>query len=341
MVKPSPSLTSAPLPTVLVVDDELPIRQQLAVALAQRGYASELAENSVQALERLESARLRGEPHHCLVLDLRLPDIEGLRLLQVIKATYPETRVIVISGYGHEYETRTIEHYDDCSYLDKPFDLDALCSEIARFEVRDRGAARPLRPPAALHARSAYVFLRTRSAAELDAVVDRLSTADGVCYCDVVQGDWDLALLVQAEDAPRLDLLVRRLLSSAPGVDQHEVHVLTRPLLSDELTSFIRNHERMLLTAAGGEEARLDRRRRQQLSAYVLVGLDPNALRTTYPQLYFHPRVLYCDVTADQSEVILFVHALSSDDLRRTVLSLQGAPGVRRTQQLTILEGHD
>lgn len=328
-------------PPILIIDDEAAIREQLAVALAQRGYRSELAETAVTGLERLEGARLRGQPHLCVILDVRLPDIDGLRLLEAIKTTYPDTPVIVISGVGQDYETRAVDHHQDCLYIDKPFDIELLAKELACFERRGgKLAPPPPRPFTGEPTRSAYVFVRSRSPRDLCAVLDSLRGGEGVCYCDVVQGEWDVVLLVQAPTRESLHQLTAGKLLALPGVERFEVHQLTRPLLSDELASFIRNHERMLLKAPG-EKDRIDRRSRRQLSAYAMVGIEADALRPLYPQIYFNPRVLYCDVTVDGEGMVLFLQALSSDDLRRTGEVIRALPGVKQLVVLPILEGHE
>jgi CheY-like chemotaxis protein len=106
---------------ILVVDDEAGIRQQLRIGLTQRGFEVECAGEGVPAVERIQSARQGGTPHDYVVMDLRLPDIDGRRLMEVVNTTYPEVGLIAISGFGSEYDTDVIDRMDGCVFLDKPF----------------------------------------------------------------------------------------------------------------------------------------------------------------------------------------------------------------------------
>lgn len=103
--------------TVLVVDDEEPVRQLLAEVLTDRGYRALQARNGRHALEILQSE------HADLVLtDVMMPQLTGADLCRHLKAR-PETRnipVILISAAGREAADGTGAD----AFLDKPFQLD-------------------------------------------------------------------------------------------------------------------------------------------------------------------------------------------------------------------------
>src|SRR5712692_1403299 len=80
---------------VLLVDDQEQLRSLLAENLSQRGYEVLEAANGV-ALKAL----FAGPQPDAVLLDLKLPDADGLDLLSLLKRQWPETEVIVLSGYG-------------------------------------------------------------------------------------------------------------------------------------------------------------------------------------------------------------------------------------------------
>ena len=118
---------------VLIVDDELSVRNQLSVGLLQRGFETEGSENGKNALAQIRAARQRGNPHHYIVLDIRLPDIDGLQLLGEIKASYPDLPVVMISGHGSDYDISRIKEHEHSAYLDKPFEIEDLEAQILRI----------------------------------------------------------------------------------------------------------------------------------------------------------------------------------------------------------------
>ncbi len=82
---------------VLVVDDEKLIRLLLSRALKKEGITVVDAENGSEAREKLKKRRF-----DLVILDLRLGDINGVDLLKDMRATSPETMVIVITAYGSD-----------------------------------------------------------------------------------------------------------------------------------------------------------------------------------------------------------------------------------------------
>jgi len=106
---------------ILVVDDEELIRWSLQQVLASDGYRAVVAADGGEALARLAEA----EPDLCL-LDLKLPDCDGLQLLPQLHARVPHLLVVVMTAYGSseiEGEARRLGAVD---FLRKPFDPGAL-----------------------------------------------------------------------------------------------------------------------------------------------------------------------------------------------------------------------
>src|SRR5512146_2900069 len=176
-------------PRVLIVDDEASLRRQLMVGLVQHGYEVDECEEGLSALTKIKAAETKQNPFCCVILDVRLPDIDGLKILSVIKAAYADLPVVVITGYGNEDTVNTVQSHGGSVYLDKPFEMGTLVSVLDRIgnKTEDQiGAA------AAVHEQvlqSALVFIRGAKDADLSDIYSRLSFAEGVCYCDPVLGE--------------------------------------------------------------------------------------------------------------------------------------------------------
>ncbi len=116
---------------VLVVDDESVVRTGISRALNQRGMTTTLAASGKEALDLLE-----GQDFQLVLLDIRMSDIDGIEVLKMIRARYPQTDVIMITGYP------TIDSAVQCvklgalDYLVKPFRLDDLEAALKKVGPR-------------------------------------------------------------------------------------------------------------------------------------------------------------------------------------------------------------
>jgi DNA-binding response OmpR family regulator len=112
---------------VLLVDDEEELVSTLSERLSLRGIAAEAATSGHAALEMM-----RGRPFDIVVLDLKMPHIDGMEVLKALKREHPGIKVILITGHGSAYddETPDIESADDV--LLKPFDIDTLVQRIGQ-----------------------------------------------------------------------------------------------------------------------------------------------------------------------------------------------------------------
>ncbi len=113
-------------PHILVVDDELSMRELLELMLKREGYRVDLAENGRKAIEKIKKTHF-----DLLLCDIRLGDITGLEVLREVKKKDPDTVVIMISAYASA-ETAVAAMNDGAyDYVPKPFDKNELKQTIA------------------------------------------------------------------------------------------------------------------------------------------------------------------------------------------------------------------
>lgn len=123
-----PSENDAPL--MLLVDDDERLRDSLARALTKRGYAVRCAGNYDEALALAQAA----SPEFAVV-DLRMPGPSGLELLRALKELDPETRIVVLTGYGSIATTIDAMRLGAVYYLQKPADADEILAAFARADA--------------------------------------------------------------------------------------------------------------------------------------------------------------------------------------------------------------
>ncbi|HEY2387619.1 MAG TPA: UDP-3-O-acyl-N-acetylglucosamine deacetylase [Candidatus Binatia bacterium] len=120
-------IVSQGLDTILVVDDEPGIRQSVRGILADEGYRVLEAEDGRGALRLIESERPR-----LVILDIWMPEMDGIELLRRIRDSDPVTPVIVISGHGNIETAVTATKLGAFDFIEKPFSLDGLLHVVDR-----------------------------------------------------------------------------------------------------------------------------------------------------------------------------------------------------------------
>jgi DNA-binding response OmpR family regulator len=116
----------APL-KVLLVDDEEEFVKALAERLEIRGIHAEVAFNGEQGLQAV-----RVSSPDVMVLDLKMPGIDGLEVLRRVMKSHPEVRVIVLTGHGSEMDREVATRTGAFEYLHKPVDIRDLIEVINR-----------------------------------------------------------------------------------------------------------------------------------------------------------------------------------------------------------------
>ena len=112
---------------ILVMEDEESVAKGLELVLEEEGYAVDLAMNGKSAIENIQT-----KDFDVLVADLRLPDINGMDVIRMIRESRPDTVVVVITGYASVnsvVESMKLGAYD---YLAKPFTEDQIKSTVGK-----------------------------------------------------------------------------------------------------------------------------------------------------------------------------------------------------------------
>ena len=119
--------TVAGLPdkSLLLLDDDSPLRNRLGRALEIRGFAPTLAESVSEAL-----AAVRAHAPAFAVLDLRLEDGSGLRVVEALREARPDARIVMLTGYGAIATAVAAVKAGAVDYLSKPADADDVANAL-------------------------------------------------------------------------------------------------------------------------------------------------------------------------------------------------------------------
>jgi two-component system response regulator CpxR len=112
---------------ILLVDDEREFVQTLSERLLMRDMGSAVAYDGESALEVA-----REDEPDVMILDLKMPGIDGIEVLRRVKATQPEIEVIILTGHGSEADKELCLQLGAFAYLQKPVDVEELSATIKR-----------------------------------------------------------------------------------------------------------------------------------------------------------------------------------------------------------------
>jgi DNA-binding NtrC family response regulator len=110
---------------ILVIDDESIVRTSCSRSLTPEGYEVKLSQNGADAMKMLEE-----ESFDLVLTDLKMPDIDGIEVLKMIKQRWPQTEVIVVTGYQTVDTAVKSIKLGAFDYLEKPFTPDSLIAAV-------------------------------------------------------------------------------------------------------------------------------------------------------------------------------------------------------------------
>ena len=331
--------------SVLLIDDEASLRRTVAMGLMQRGYRTEPCENGMKALHTLETFKKNQVALDYAIVDVRLPDIDGLKLLKVIKFNYPDLPVIVITGYGNEATAEEVKSQKAEAYLEKPFTMDDLTdllasiSPAAKVEAPEETASKAVAPKESV---TGYALVTLTPSANLMDVYRSLYFQENVLYCDAIRGDYDLILLVQAESGDKVREIIETTIKAVPGVADASLLSVETPVFDESVINIMGSVDKALGKDKAEGEMYGDQKARVRASSYVMLEIEKEKLEGIYPVLYFNDQVVYCDYTRGKYDIVALMKGTSFAEIENTIRnkfkSLDGVLRIKEWPIITLFE---
>ena len=120
-------------PDILIIEDDESTRKTLTLVLGKKGYRTETAGTGKEALERAKK-----QSFDVTLLDIRLPDMEGMELVAPLKELHPDLAVIVITGYASLETALQALKEGAADYITKPLDMEKVLEAIGEALEKQR-----------------------------------------------------------------------------------------------------------------------------------------------------------------------------------------------------------
>ena len=320
---------------VLIIDDEAKIRRSLTIGLTQKGYNAVACPDGISAIHELEKSLEKGMKYDYLITDIFMPDIDGLKILKVIKKQYPNLPVLVITGYGDlSLEIEAVSEYNT-GYLDKPFEISEL---VAALEELTPGSTEPREEKTEVEPQmrvsvSAYLTIRITDPDKSMDIYRKLYYMDGVQRCEAVRGDVDIIILAQADSEDEINKLFEKI-GSMDGVEVVSMSRIERPKLDRGVHEFIKTYASLVKEAATQTSAK-----NPGTTSYVIVDIDKNAIQQVFTTVFFIDEVVFCDVIEDGSKLVGMIRGESAVGTKpRIVEKLSQIEGVLRVREAKVIK---
>ena len=120
---------------ILVVDDDESIRRTITSILEEKGYTVDTAENGKEAIRKSKT-----KFYNLALIDIRLPDMEGTKLLTAMKETTPKMVKIIVTGYPSLHNAVEAVNRGADAYVLKPFNVERTLKTIEEQLEKQKGA---------------------------------------------------------------------------------------------------------------------------------------------------------------------------------------------------------
>jgi DNA-binding NtrC family response regulator len=216
------------MPKILIVDDELSMRELLERVFRREGYNVSVAENGLKALETIRTTEF-----DAIISDVKMPNLGGIDLLMQCREICPDTVVIIMTAYATVDKAREAFKLGADDFVEKPFDIDELKLIVSKALEKSK-----------LQQENALLKRELREKGRLDNLI-----GNSRCMQEVYKMILDVAptsstVLIQGESGTGKELAARAIHNNSRRANSPFVSIncgaLTETLLESELFGHVR-----------------------------------------------------------------------------------------------------
>jgi len=220
---------------LLIVDDELGMRQFLTHLLQREGHSVRTAESGARALEEL-----RKEPADLIISDVKMPDINGIELLRAARELLPEVEVIMMTAFASVDTAREAFLLGAYDFVQKPFDNDLLKETVARALEK----VTLIKEKQALLAENKALIQDQRKRGRLNNIIGRCEKMQALYQMVETVAQVQSTVLVTGESGTGKELVARAIHDLSPRAEKPFVSIncgaFTETLLESELFGYVK-----------------------------------------------------------------------------------------------------
>jgi len=321
---------------ILLVDDEAAIRRTLSLMLLQMGYDVEPCEDAISALKKLDLYEKNKIKLDSIVLDVRLPDIDGIKLGKIIRSKFPQICIVYITGYADQLDMDEMKKVHASAVLEKPVEAKDLVEYFEEATILESvpGPKEAVIEEKEVETVSAYMLIKLEKEAAFLNIYRELYYMKDVLYCDATEGDYDIALLIQGKskgDCKKISETIQKNIEGIKYVDFMEIGI---PILDDNIRNIIQTAE------ASDDPEKLAAKRDfgRKICSYILMEVEREKLEYIYPVLRLSEEVVYCDYTTGKYNLVLFVYGTGFNEINKFIENkIVPMDGVLRVKKFPVL----
>src|ERR1044072_5719844 len=220
---------------LLIVDDELSMRQFLTHLLQREGHAIRVAENGKAAM-----TQLRQKAADVIISDVKMPDMGGIELLRAARELHPDIEIIMMTAFANEQTAHEAFLLGAFDFVHKPFDNDLLKEKVARALQK----ISILKEKPALQVENDALIKGQRARGQLGNIIGRSDRMQSVYQMIETVAQVQSTVLITGDSGTGKELVARAIHDLSPRAQRPFVSVncgaFTETLLESELFGYVK-----------------------------------------------------------------------------------------------------
>ena len=325
-----------PTKRVLIIDSDVGSRQSLVTSLTQKGFTCTACSNGISAIHELARFHDTETAYSCLIIDIFLPDIDGLKILKAIRASHPDLPFLVTTAFGDDSLKKKVSNDHNTKYLEKPVNVNDLIEHMGNLTLNAASATSELAEKSIQETNvtvreklASYLAIRIMNPAMSQKLFEQLTSMENISSCEAVRGDIDIMILTQEISQQELDELLMQL-KAIPDINVLSVYKIEPPILEQDIYYFLQGYQ--------SAQKNLEQPDHQLAAmSYLLIDIEQKKMQNIFTIISFIDTVTECNLTQNSTKLMVKLCCYDIES-EKIIAKLKQIDGILRVREIPIIQ---
>ena len=331
---------------ILLIDDEVSSSHALSYGLKQLGFDVDACEKGALALKKLQSSMDLRVSYVAIISDIKLPDIDGLKLGKIFQLYNPKTKIIYLADKADDADNidNSLINEIDAVLLEKPVtphQISEIIIGMKNLVNKESSSSYKTNQETSKNEKisAAYAILTIKKDCNFFETYKEIYNNKNISSCEATKGDFDIFIKVRSNSIEGCREIINNQIKTIEAINKIDFFEILNPPINNKMLEIIEGSK---ISDMDPDKQTLRKLLQVGVCSYILVELSQSGIDDIFPSLYLDDNIIQCDFTTGKYNLFLLAQGTQFSEIDNLIKNkISELDGILKIKEFPIISIFD